>query len=130
MYICNAKLELLCSCQQKNLWLFKNPIRGGKAKQSVKSKSRSSWAGLQFPVGRLHRKLKKDHFSEHVGASAPVYLAAVLEYLTTEVLELASNAARDNKKCRIIPRHLQLAIIIDDECFTEYLAHSFAEETH
>ena len=80
-----------------------------------KAKSRSSRAGLQFPVGRIHRLLRKGNYAERVGAGAPVYMAAVMEYLAAEVLELAGNAARDNKKTRIIPRHLQLAIRNDEE---------------
>ncbi|XP_063062100.1 histone H2A-like [Engraulis encrasicolus] len=85
-------------------------------KARAKAKTRSSRAGLQFPVGRVHRLLRKgNYYGERVGAGAPVYLAAVLEYLTAEILELTGNAARDNKKTRIIPRHLQLAVRNDEE---------------
>jgi histone H2A len=94
-------------------------IMSGRGKAAGKAKgkavSRSSKAGLQFPVGRLARYLKKGRYAERIGAGAPVYLAAVLEYLAAEVLELAGNAARDNKKNRIIPRHIQLAIRNDEE---------------
>ncbi|KAL0922442.1 hypothetical protein M5K25_006429 [Dendrobium thyrsiflorum] len=85
---------------------------GGQKKKAV---SRSVRAGLQFPVSRIGRYLKKGRYARRVGTGAPVYLAAVLEYLAAEVLELAGNAARDNKKNRIIPRHVLLAIRNDDE---------------
>jgi len=89
--------------------------KGGRGKKSGGAKSRSSKAGLQFPVGRIHRYLKTGSYANRVGAGAPVYLAAVLEYLCAEILELAGNAARDNKKARIVPRHIQLAIRNDEE---------------
>ncbi|KAM0838781.1 hypothetical protein ACQ4PT_050093 [Festuca glaucescens] len=86
--------------------------KGGDRKKSV---TRSVKAGLQFPVGRIGRFLKKGRYAQRVGSGAPVYLAAVLEYLAAEVLELAGNAAKDNKKSRIVPRHLLLAIRNDQE---------------
>ena len=88
----------------------------GKGKSSgKKAVTQSAKAGLQFPVGRVARYLKKGKFASRIGAGAPVYLAAVLEYLAAEVLELAGNAARDNKKTRIVPRHIQLAVRNDEE---------------
>ena len=91
--------------------------KGGRGKSAggKKGTSRSAKAGLQFPVGRIGRFLKKGKYAARVGGGAPVYLAAILEYLTAEILELAGNAARDNKKTRIVPRHIQLAVRNDEE---------------
>jgi hypothetical protein len=57
--------------------------KGGERKKSV---TKSVKAGLQFPVGRIARFLKKGRYAQRTGTGAPVYLAAVLEYLAAEVL--------------------------------------------
>ncbi|KAI8445850.1 histone-fold-containing protein [Phakopsora pachyrhizi] len=63
--------------------------KGGKAGgEKAANQSCSAKAGLQFPVGRIHRLLKKGHYATQIGAGAPVYLAAVLEYLAAEIKNL------------------------------------------
>ena len=75
----------------------------------------STKAGLIFPVGRCNRLLKKGRYSQRLGTGAGAFMAAVLEYLSFEVLELAGNAAQEAGRKTIAPRHLQLALGNDDE---------------
>ena len=59
--------------------------------------------------------MKATILKKRVSVAAPVYCTAVLEYLCAELMELAGNAARDNRKHRITPRHILLAIANDEE---------------
>ncbi|ORC87828.1 histone H2A [Trypanosoma theileri] len=88
---------------------------GGKAGRRDKM-SRAARADLNFPVGRIHSRLKDGlNRKQRCGASAAIYCAALLEYLTSEVIELAGAAAKSHKTERIKPRHLLLAIRGDEE---------------
>lgn len=90
--------------------------RGKKPARKPKTAiSRSIRAGLSFPVGRVHRLLKRGQYAERIGPGAAVYLAAVMEYLCAELLELSGRASHDNKRQRIGPRHILLAVKKDEE---------------
>ena len=75
----------------------------------------SERAGLQFGVARVSRFMKQGRYADRIGAGAPVYLAATLQYIVSELIELASNEALNQKKQRINPRHVMLAIRNDAE---------------
>lgn len=79
--------------------------------------NRSKKAGLIFPIGRVGSLLRRGQYARRVGASSAVYLAAVLEYLTAELLELTVKAAAQQKKKskRLTPRTLTLAVRHDDD---------------
>ncbi|NWH55718.1 H2A1 protein, partial [Fregata magnificens] len=79
-----------------------------KAKKS--RSSRSSRAGLLFPVSRVDRQLRRGHFAERFGARAPVYLAAVLQWVTHKTMDVAGKISKKSKQQRISPSHLQTAV--------------------
>nr|XP_025886761.1 probable histone H2A.3 [Solanum lycopersicum] len=87
--------------------------KGKNLGSNAKRRSHSSKAGLKFPMAHIAQFLKVGKYAKRVSAGAPVFLVAVLEYLAVEVLELAGIAARNEKKTRITPRHIQLAIRFD-----------------
>jgi histone H2A len=77
--------------------------------------SSSVRAGLKFPVGRVLRYLRKGRYASRIGKGAAVYMAAALEYMTAELIELSGNSARDNGYKGIRARDITLAIKNDEE---------------
>lgn len=59
--------------------------------------------------------LQLGNYADRIGSGASVFLAAVIEYLVAEITELAGNACAENKRSRIIPRHIMLAVTNDVE---------------
>ncbi len=89
--------------------------RSARNRKSATLPSRSERAGINFPVGRVTRQLKKGQYSERIGGGAPIYVAAVLEYLTTELLDLAGHQAKKAGGRAIQPLHLAQAMNEDQE---------------
>lgn len=87
-------------------------VKQVKKLKGIKKNSRSDRAELKFPVGRIDRLLRKGKYAQRIGSDAPVYLGAVLEYITSELLELAGNMAIDDVNS-ITPYYLNMAILLD-----------------
>jgi len=71
--------------------------------------------GLVFNCYNVRRKMLRSARVNKVKSEAAVYMAAVLEYIVAEVMEIAGNCAVAWKTKTIKPRHMRLAIDMDDE---------------
>lgn len=86
-----------------------------KAGAKKASKSRSARAGLVMPVGRVHSHMKKARDGARVSGQAPIYMTAILEYLTLRIIGGAVKETTDASRQRISGRLLQLALRSDDD---------------
>ena len=81
-------------------------------KKAVSMKEKT---GVTFPIPRVQRLLKRDRLNQRIARSSAIVMTAVMEYITSEILELAGSVAVDGHKKRIVPRHISLALMQDDE---------------
>ena len=100
--------------------------RNSPSKRQTRSKAQaggnSGKAGVIFPVGRLARMIRRSH-AKRSGVSAGVFMAAVLEYLCAEILEIAGDHCLASKRRTIQPKNINLAIRSDNE-LSKLVAHS------
>nr|XP_004665775.1 histone H2A-Bbd type 1-like [Jaculus jaculus] len=84
--------------------------RSQSCKPKKQSTSRSTRAELQFPISRVERFLRDGNYSQRLSSSTPVFLTGVLEYLTSNILDLAGKEAHNKGKKRITPEHIQKVV--------------------
>ncbi|XP_046956666.1 histone H2A-Bbd type 2/3-like [Lynx rufus] len=83
--------------------------RGSSSGQS-RVRSRTARAGLTFSVSHVERLLREGRYSQRLGASAPIFLAAVIQSLTAKVLELAGIEARNRGRRLITPDVVDMVV--------------------
>ncbi|XP_021251717.1 late histone H2A.2.2-like [Numida meleagris] len=86
------------------------PSTSREAKAKKSRSSRSSRAGLLFPVSRIDRQLRRGQFAERFGASASVYLAAVLQWVTHKTMDSAGKISKKSNEQCISPCHLRMSV--------------------
>ena len=97
----------------KALIEYKENLSSGSGK--MKLNTRSSKAGLILSISRFENIIRMIVPGVRINSTVPVYLAGILEFLITEILYLSGATAKDNRRKRIIPRHIFIAINYDPE---------------
>ena len=92
--------------------------KSSKGRKTTKTSGQSK-AGIWFGTGRTNRALREGRFADRYSAATGVFMAGVLQYLTTEIFDLAvdvkNSLNKSNTRSRLTPRMLTLAIRRDEE---------------
>lgn len=84
--------------------------------KTISGSSRQDKAGIIFPPSIFEKFLRDfGNIKIMVTQKAPIFFAAVLEYLVAEILLLAYRSANTNKRIRITIRDLELSVGSDIE---------------
>ena len=104
---------------KKQVLTSKNKLKKNSVKQVVVKKvsktSGQKKAGIIFPPGRIHRLLKHGLYAQRTSKDAAVFIAAVLEYITSEVVEVAGDLTMNDTKVTMTPKHINLGMRSDYE---------------
>ncbi|OBS69648.1 hypothetical protein A6R68_01811 [Neotoma lepida] len=114
-------LQLYITVLQQSITTGRGTMARKRRRRNI---SRSTRAELQFPVSRVDRFLREGNYSRRLSSSAPVFLAGVLEYLISNILELAGEEAHTSGKKLISPDHVYQVVQNNQQ-----LNHLFKEDT-
>ena len=89
--------------------------RSSRPKKATKPTSKSQKAGIIFPAARCGTMMRRRRLAPRMGGDAGVFLAAVLQYVCSEVLLTAGDVAHEKKKKQLKPHHISRAIRNDEE---------------
>lgn len=97
---------------------------GEKSADKKKSTSKASKAGLLFPVPKINKRMGKSGWTERVGGTAPIWVAAVVEYIAGEIVQAAGETCTTGgKHKRITPRDVILAVRNDPDLNRLFAGH-------
>ncbi|XP_020745399.1 histone H2A-Bbd type 2/3-like [Odocoileus virginianus] len=85
------------------------PKKRGRERSS-RHRSSTARAELSFSVSHMEHLLLKGRYAQRLSSSAPVFLAAIIQDLTSKVLELAGNEAQNSGQRYITPKMVDMAI--------------------
>ena len=95
----------------------KKSLTNKKSKGAVKVKraTGAEKAHIVMPPARFMKMMRRDRLQQRIGKQAAVFMAGVMDYITSEILECSGDMADSAGKKRVNPRFLKLAISNDDE---------------